>query len=559
MKKFLAIVLALTVVLGLCAACANKDAEVGDKFDADGKVTIQVGLGSSAKVISFTDNALTKWLEEQTGCNLEIVEYSGGTDIATQISTTIAARQNLPDVLWGVSLNSETLATYGKEGYIVDLKDYYADKEGASKTFWTRMEECLTEDQREYVLSKLVNPDTGGMYGVPTIETSLVDGVDYMVWINTKWLEKVGKEKPTNIEELYDVLKAFSTVDFDGNGKLNEIPLFGSQAASAPAQVVNWIANMYMYYNDAHLWQDYDGDGKIEHAKMQETYREALKFVNKLYKEGLLTKMVYTANNAEMKQITTPSNGKAMCGIFLGHLTSNTTFGNEVMFEYENLKPWGCATERDLGFSISCFITETAEKRDVVDECFKLLMTMWTWDGSMRIRYGAYGENWVEPDEGALSDYGLPATYKLLDDPFTQQNAVQWGSASGSLNHYAEGETAQAAENLDLWTATKSKMHAEARKNFDWAVENINPKYMADPFVQTFIMTSEEDDSISIARTNMNSYISSAAKDFITGSNNMDINDDADWKAYLAKLDELGYKDVQAMYQKCFERQTAEG
>ena len=53
MKKFLAIILALTIVLGLCAACASKDAEVDDKYGADGKITIQVGLGSSAKIISF--------------------------------------------------------------------------------------------------------------------------------------------------------------------------------------------------------------------------------------------------------------------------------------------------------------------------------------------------------------------------------------------------------------------------------------------------------------------------------------------------------------------------
>ena len=71
-----------------------------------------------------------------------------------------------------------------------------------------------------------------------------------------------------------------------------------------------------------------------------------------------------------------------------------------------------------MGFSISCFITETAQKRDIVDECFNLLMTMWSWDGSMRIRYGEYGVNWVEAEEGAVSDMGYPAKIKILDDPF---------------------------------------------------------------------------------------------------------------------------------------------
>ncbi|MBO5868338.1 MAG: hypothetical protein J6Q54_05475, partial [Oscillospiraceae bacterium] len=101
MKKFLAIVMALAIVLGLCA-CGQSNSMAGGR-DESGQVTISVGLSSSAKIISFEDNALTRWLEETTGYKLEIVEYSGGSDIATQISTTIAARQDLPDVLWGVS------------------------------------------------------------------------------------------------------------------------------------------------------------------------------------------------------------------------------------------------------------------------------------------------------------------------------------------------------------------------------------------------------------------------------------------------------------------------
>ena len=553
MKKILAFVLALVIVLGLCA-CGQSNSMAGGRDEATGQVTISVGLGSSAKIISFEDNALTRWLEEQTGYKLEIVEYSGGSDIATQISTTIAARQELPDVLWGVSIADATRSTYGKEGYLVDLKPYFDDKEGASKTFWTRIEECLTETQQEYVITKMTDPDTGGIYGVPTVETSLVDGVDFMAWINREWLDKLGLEKPTNIDELYEVLVAFRDQDPNGNGQKDEIPLFGSQKSSGPAQAATWLINMFIYFNDSHLWQDYNGDGQIESVYREDAYREALKFVNKLYKEKLLTTMLYTASSAEMKTITTPSSGTALCGIFCGHLTSNTTFGNEVLYQYENLATWGCATERDLGFGIGCYVTETAEKRGIVEECFNLFMTMWTWDGSMRIRYGAYGQNWVEPDEGALSDYGLPATYKLLDDPFTQQNDVQWGKASGSLNHYAEGETAQAADNLDKWTATKSLMHAEARRNFDYAVENINPTFLADPFLKPFHLNNEDDEAISLTRTNVNNVISTYTKDFIVGSSGRDINNDAHWAEFLSEMDKEGYAELQAMYQSYYER-----
>ena len=553
MKKLLAVLLVFVMVLGLCAC--GKKGELDDKYGTSGKIKISIGLGSSAKVLSFEDNALKKWLEDTTGYELEIIEYSGGTDIATQISTTIAARQDLPDILWGVSINSATIATYGKEGYFVDLKEYYDDKEGAAKTFWSRMEECLTEEQQEYVLRKTTDPDTGGMYGVPTIETSLVDDLDFMVWINTEWLDAVGMEKPTNTQELYDVLVAFRDKDPNGNGQKDEIPLFGSQNSSSPAQVINWIVNMYIYFNDGHLWQDYNGDGQIESVYTQDAYREAIKFVNKLYKEKLLTTMVYTANSAEMKTITTPAAGTALCGIFCGHLTSHTTFGSEILYEYECLKTWGAATKGDISYGLDCFITETAEKRDVVDECFNLLMTMWTKDGALRIRYGEYGVNWTDADEGAKSEYGIDAQYKMLDDPFMQQNNTMWGDIASTLNDYAEGESAQIADELDPWQADKSIMLATAYSYYLDAVENNNPKFLKDPFLQTFVMNSEEDESISMAKTNVNNYISSSIKDFVCGTNNKNINSDAQWQAFLDELNKLGYEDVRAMYQKCYERQ----
>ena len=553
MKRLFAILLVLVMLVGLCAC--NKEETGKPGANAGGKPTISIGMGSSAKIISFQDNSLTKWLQDECDCNIEIVEYSGGSDIATQISTTIAARQELPDILWGVSINSSTISTYGKEGYFVDLKPYYDDKEGPGKVFWDRMDECLTEYQKEYVLSHMTDPDTGGMYGVPVIETSLVDGLDFMLWINTEWLDKLQLEKPTNTDELYDVLVAFRDKDPNGNGQKDEIPLMGTQKSSGPAQAVNWLVNLFIYYNDSHVYQDYNGDGKLEAIYTQDAYREALQFINKLYKEKLLTTMLYTASSAEMKTITTPSSGTALCGIFCGHLTSHTTFQSPVLYEYECLKTWGCATDRDIAYSLDTFITETAEKRGVVDKCFELLMKMWTKDGALRIRYGEHGVNWVEPDEGALSDYGLPAQYKMLDDPFMQQNSVMWGDIASTLNDYAEGETAQISDELDEWSAHKSKMLATARKYYEECRDTINPKYLADPFMESFILNSEEDEEISLKRTNVNNVISTYVKDFITGSGGKDINNDADWAEFHREMKEEGYEDLLAMYQRCYERQ----
>ena len=554
MKRVLAILLVLVTVLSLCAC--GKEEVTDSKLDAEGKVKITIGLGSSAKVVDFTENALTKWLAKTTGYNIEIVEYAGGTDVATQVSATISARQNLPDILWGISINADTISTYGDEGYFVDLRPYYEDTEGASKVFWDRMAECLSEYQQEYVLRKLTDPDTGGMYGVPSIETSLVDGLDFMVWINREWLDNLNLDVPTNTDELYTVLKAFKENDCNGNGDpTDEIPLFGSQNSSGPAQVLNWLINMYIYFDDGHLWQDYDGDGQIESVYTQDKYRDALRFINKLYKEGLLTKMVYTASSSDMKAITTPNSDVALAGIFCGHLTSHTNNQSKVLYQYECVKTWGAVTDRDLSCDIDCFITETAEKRGVVDECFNLLMTMWTKDGALRIRYGEKDVNWTDADPDAKSEYGIDAQYKMLDDPFMRKNSAMWGDIAGTLNDYAEGESAQIADELDDWTKHKSKMLATARQYYEEVREEINPKYLQDPFMQAFMLTTGEDKEIDMKRTNVNNVINTYIKNFVTSDKGMNINNDNHWKQFLNELQKEGYEDVRAIYQKCYERQ----
>ena len=533
---------------GVMAANTTIDGiQIGSDGKANQKLTLTIGLPTNAKIISLEVNALTKWLEEETGYELEFIEYAGGTDVSTQISTTIAAGQELPDILYGLSLNTSMISTYGKDGYFVNLTPYYEDKNGASKVFWDRLDACLNEEDQQYVLNKIVDTDTNEIYGVPIIETSLVDKRKYQPWINQVWLDKLGLDMPTNTAELYEVLVAFDTQDANGNGDPNdEIPLFGSEKAGGSAGVVDWLVNMFIYYNPEHPWQDYDGDGELEYVYTQDGYREALRFVNKLYKEGLLSNMLYTASSAEMKQFITPSSGTALCGVFCGHLTIHCTWGNEVMYEYVPMPLWGYAVEGDQTCKLNTFITADC---DYPDEAFQLLMKLFSWEGSMRVRYGEYGVNWTDADPGTKSAMGLDATFKLLSDPLTQKSTAHWGTIASCFNHYAEGETAQIADNIDEWTKKKSQMHAESRRIFDAAAAANNPTNLT-PYLS---YTREEADIVAMSKSNIDTAVSRQETNFVAGIGG-DINSDADWNSYLQNLKKLGLDTYQEIAQTVYER-----
>lgn len=546
MKKFLALFLALTMVLSLCACGGKKGGNAGPgeiEYAENGRIKLTLGLPTNAYIMDYNDNALTRWIEDKCNVEIEFIEYAGGTDVGTQISTTIAARQELPDILFGIGLEDKTIDRYGKEGYLIDLRDYMYDgdqpnTEGPAKIFWDRINNELTDFERDHVLRIMLDPETGAIYGMPTIETSLIDKMPYQLWINTKWLQQVGMEKPDTNEELVEVLRAFK-----GLG----MPLYGSQKVNLGSKVVTWLINLHTYYNPNRPFSVSDDGKTLSYTLTSDGYRDGLKFVYDLYKEGLLNDLAWTAGGDEMKQVTTPTSGQAMVGIFAGHLTIHAQEGNAVLYEYEPLQTWGNAVRYDISCSIKTFITESCA---APDKAFEVLMNLFSWDGSMRIRYGEYGANWSDADPGATSDVGLPAKYKLHSDPLVSQNTAVWGKISCCLNIMAEGEEAQIADNMSEWHKTKSKMHAESNKLFEEAEKNNNPEYVC-PVLR---LTEEEKEQYAMVITNVGTAAGRAQTSFCKGEAGFNPYSDTDWNAYIAELEGLGLADYMAVHQKAYDR-----
>ena len=82
-------------------------------------------------------------------------------------------------------------------------------------------------EKRPELLATATMPD-GHIYGLPGIsEMGYIDddgtyigigAIPQFTSINKDWLEKVGMEMPTTLDELHDVLVAFKENDCNGNG-----------------------------------------------------------------------------------------------------------------------------------------------------------------------------------------------------------------------------------------------------------------------------------------------------------------------------------------------------
>ena len=543
MKKFLALFLALVLAFGMVACGGNEGDETQNSGD---KVTLTIGIQPSAYVLDYENNALTNWLEEQCNVELKFVEYAGGTDVDTQISTTIAAREELPDILMGINLGEQIRLRYGRDGYFVDMQDYFADKEGASKVFWERLAYELSESDQKNIINSITDHETGGIYAVPTIETSYFDGMNYQVYINTQWMDKLNLKTPTSKEELLTVLRAFKDNDCNENGIADEIPLFGCTSANIGGGILDWLINMFVYY-DRDAQYLVDENGKISPVYITDAYREALKFMAQMYKEGLISPLIFTSSIQEMRTIVTPASGTPIVGMFVGHPTAHVTQGSEVLDLYEPIKLWSPAVMRATTCNPATFISADC---DNPDKAFELLMTMWTEEGSYRIRYGEKGVNWDDATEGAKSVIGMDARYKLIDDTaFTSQNTALWGGVKCTLNAYAETESAEMAQEMDPWQAKKMQKMAACFELYKEAAEEYNP----DVVCPKLWKTTTELEETEMERINVPNRANKDRTDFITGIK--DINSDTEWQKYIDALYEMGLQKIIDQDQMVYDRQ----
>lgn len=547
MKKWIALLLCLATLVTLLAGCGKKEETVSDQpgasaadAAADG-VTITIGLPRSALVTDYDNNAFTNWLEEQTGYSIQFQYFQASTsDAKTQLSTMMVSGEKLPDILYNFQLSDDLIKEYGDDGYFLDLRDYYADKEGVSRVFWERLQEIPEEEQVTNV-RRMTDVENGAMYSLPCIQTSDIDTMDYQMWINQTWLDELNLQAPTDPDELYEVLKAFKQRDPDC------VPLAGIEN-SMGGDVINWIVNMFTYCDDTRRW-NVDENGKLYMPYTTDDYRQALIYMHKLVQEGLMTPLCWTIKIQEMQALTSPADNDPMVGIFAGHLTLHITPGSEVLYDYKPLDLFGNAVINENINRRSTFITTDCENPDAA---FALAMALYSKEAGWRLRYGEQGVNWDYADAGTESYLGKPAEIKILDDPFAKLNSCLWGDMAASLLTDAEGESAEKVEGTDAWADYKNTIVAEQVANYHAAAEANNPKTLCPPLIQT---TQEKDEILQI-KSDVLTIINKCRAQFANGE--LDPNDDAAWNDYLAQLDTLGLAQYQAQSQAIYDRQLSE-
>ncbi|WP_051620777.1 extracellular solute-binding protein [Paenibacillus sp. UNC451MF] len=134
------------------------------------------------------------------------------------------------------------------------------------------------------LISKFMNPTImnnasyfGKSYGIYWERPQSRQGIQF----RKDWMNRLGLQEPRSIEDLYEVLKAFTYGDPDGNGKQDTYGLIDRNDL-----VYGAFKNIAAYLGAPNSWGLVDG--KLTPDFMTPEYNAAMKFMKRLYEERLI-------------------------------------------------------------------------------------------------------------------------------------------------------------------------------------------------------------------------------------------------------------------------------
>ena len=551
MKKTIAFLLALTMMLSL-AACGEEPVETPKMPEVTGERVLTIGLRQSATVLDYDNNWFTKYMEDRLGIDIQFMFFSSDAgESKSQLTTMVAGQERLPDILFNFSLNTDEIHLYGRDGYFVDLAPYFDDPdwELAKQYRWhEKMIEFTGEDTRINALNSGRTPE-GGMYYWPNAIPSETDLTVAMPFINVSWLEKLGLEMPTTLDELESVLEAFKTRDPNGNGIADEIPMIGSTTlycGDAPQWIIN---NFGEYVNDMYFYT-YGEDGKIQVPYTTEAYRSGVRKLKEWVDKGLLATLTWTMKEkAELTSLWTPAEGETTVGVIFGHPTTFATPGDEDILQYEPLPPLegSCIPLRSTMGNKNFYITTDCEKFDIAAE---FLMSFTELDVARACRRGEEGVDWkVDTDKIT----GMPMV-NGINDVFSKATDKTWAVNGPYVGWYGNGSPWSTGDFSDDEGEDKAAaahrgglLGKTLRANVPYAREN-NP----DRIFGCAIYNADEADENGNALAECKTYVKEARAKFATGQ--LDVDSDADWNEYLATLDRIGLSTLLRTTQSAVDR-----
>ncbi|MBR4767417.1 MAG: extracellular solute-binding protein [Lachnospiraceae bacterium] len=539
MKRVFALLMVLVLSLGILSGCQGGTGENEESGSSNTKQkTLTVGIPQSSTIRSYTkNNGFTDYLEEKTGVKIKFYYFSSSPgEYKQQLALMCSAGQKLPDVLLGLNLGHYTMNQYGEDGYLMDLTDliskYAVNYKQQLEALREKDPECA-----EYASEKVKDTKNGEIYGMPRIMPIATDSVHNLMHINKNWLDQLGMDIPTTLEDLEKVLEAFKATDLNGNKQHDEIPMLTSGC-------IGYLINAFVYYDSGEFNVT---DGKVWDPVYTKEFRDAIIYCSDLVKRGLFDGKSFTlSSNSEYKNLISPANAASKVGIFSGLSTIMTNANSPAIGEFSILPALEDKTGKG-GYMIiderlvdwTGFITKDCKDPELA---MKFMDAFYDDETIARQRHGIKDVDWVWYD--GHNGSGTKSFVKQINsEAFFGGNSTWGGNMLGICTDYnyltvsedAETDRIRETQRLvkETWDLMYNAREAKERGNF-------------------LVYTEDEYKAREDKNGTMQSYLSTQTTLFVAGEK--DPKDDAQWNEFLDTLEKLGRKEMMEITQAAYDR-----
>ena len=551
LTKMLSLSLTLVMLIGLLAGCSGAGGAAGNSAGLEvDPATLAFPLAETATITGLTNfpagtesepnnRTIFKRLEEQTNVHVEwktIQSDQWGEKIVLEMSNI----NTLPDFVFNAGFSDTDLLKYAKQGVIINLEEYI-DKymPNLSKVF---------ELAPEY--RTMCTDEDGHIWALPWIEQlgyekTAIQTVGNMSFINTAWLDYLGLEMPTTVDEFEDVLIAFRDnaadlkAEFNIEGDIIPMSCIMNDGDQDPCILINGFGEGYGD-PDRGRHIAVTNDKEVICVANTEGFKKGIAWLHELYAQGLIDPEAFT-----QEWSTYVAKGKSgRYGVCFSWDVANIASleGWEpqpaLTADVRNITPQnGSITS---GFDRGrCVVTATAENPALVcawlDQMYAPLQ-------SPQNNWGTYGED----DEFDIFEMGTNAN----GEPMLQHAPL--GDASPVEVREAESVNGPLAI-LDSYYDVYVTCPDDAQYRLDWIEQIYTPDMNSDYVFPNVFMSSDDTKRLSDLTADITKCINTAKADWV-----MNGFTDADWDQLQADLDAYGLEEYLSIFQKYLDAYYAE-
>lgn len=368
----------------------NTGEEAPKEVGYPGSLTYWVAMNGNPAAIMKSYNGIAAYQETEkiTGTKVEFQHPPAGQE--TDAFNLMISSGELPDVIeynWATVPKGPDKAI--EDGTIIRLNELI-------EQYAPNLTKVL-EGNPEF--RKLITTDDGNIYVFPFLR-----GDEYLLTYNglairKDWLDAVNQPVPETIDEWHTALTAIKNGDPNGNGEVDEIPLFldvGYNTDIDHAFISAWgITNAF-----------YQIDGKVHYGPIQPEFKKYIDTMRQWYEEGLIDPD-YAATDGKLRDAKVTSNVLGALQTYTGSgIGRYTTLMEEQVPEFELVGAPNVVLNKGetplLGQKDSPFLGSGAAitaSNENPEETVRWLDFKFSEEGHMLFNFGVEGVSYEMKDE----------------------------------------------------------------------------------------------------------------------------------------------------------------